>query len=177
MRGDPRLLKNSAVRISLFVQRTDGRLWERFWNGSYWVWDDTASHEQIRTILNQSGSTVVTEAGKPVGTFLNSEAAVLGSQVLGRAVPLVRGNTASTSNTDVRINLFVQSADRRLWERYWNGLRWKWDDTGKAVAGDPVAVVRGDVGSTDNAAVRINLFVRGADGMLWERFWGGSSWV
>ena len=40
------------------------------------------THAQIRTILNQSGSTVVTEAGKPVGTFLNSEAAVLQAQQL-----------------------------------------------------------------------------------------------
>jgi len=40
------------------------------------------THAQIRTILNQSGSTVVAEAGKPVGTFLNSEAAVLQAQQL-----------------------------------------------------------------------------------------------
>ena len=34
------------------------------------------THAEIRTILNSSGSAVVTTAGKPLGTFLNAEAAV-----------------------------------------------------------------------------------------------------
>lgn len=34
------------------------------------------THAEIRTILNSTGSAVVTTAGKPVGTFLNAEAAV-----------------------------------------------------------------------------------------------------
>jgi hypothetical protein len=40
------------------------------------------THAQVRTILNRSGATVVTQAGKPVGTFLNSEAAVILAQWL-----------------------------------------------------------------------------------------------
>lgn len=34
------------------------------------------AHAEVRTILNATGSPVVTDAGKPVGTFLNAEAAV-----------------------------------------------------------------------------------------------------
>jgi len=34
------------------------------------------SHAEIRTILNSTGTTVVTDPDKPVGTFLNTEAAV-----------------------------------------------------------------------------------------------------
>ena len=45
-----------------------------------------------------------------------------------------------------------------------------------AVAGALVAVVYGDkedVGAND---IRIRLFVRGADGKLWERYWNGTAW-
>ena len=32
------------------------------------------------------------------------------------------------------------------------------------------------VESADDSAVRINVFVRGADGRLWERYWDGTAW-
>jgi Subtilase family len=38
------------------------------------------THAEVRDILSQTGSAVVTDPGKPVGTFLNSEAAVLQAQ-------------------------------------------------------------------------------------------------
>jgi subtilisin family serine protease len=38
------------------------------------------THEQVKTILNQSGSAVVTDPDKPVGRFLDCEAAVLEAQ-------------------------------------------------------------------------------------------------
>ena len=47
----------------------------------------------------------------------------------GRVVALTHGNTASTVGLDVRRYLFVQGADRKLWERYWNGAKWAWNDT------------------------------------------------
>ncbi len=102
-----------------------------------------------------------------------------GKSVAGDPVILVRGNVASVDNAAVRINLFVNGSDGRLWERFWDGSKWTWSDTGLPVyvAGEPIILVRGNVASVDNAAVRINLFVRGADGNLWERFWDGSKWT
>ncbi|WJX02845.1 S8 family peptidase [Bacillus cereus] len=38
------------------------------------------THQEIRTILNMTGTHVVTDSNKPVGTFLNSEAAVREAQ-------------------------------------------------------------------------------------------------
>ena len=136
--GEP---AGSGIRINLFVRRADGKLWERFWNGSTWTWVDT------------------------------------GKQVFGGAVPLVRGNRSSTSGAAIRINLFVQGADRKLWERYWNGTTWTWVDTGRQVDGEPLVIGRGNLASTDGSAIRINLFVRGVDGRLWERYWNGGTWT
>ena len=34
------------------------------------------THQEIRIILNMTGTHIVTDSTKPVGTFLNSEAAV-----------------------------------------------------------------------------------------------------
>lgn len=47
------------------------------------------THEEIRTILNTTGTTVVTTPDKPVGTFLNAEAAV-------QAAIQARGTAAET---------------------------------------------------------------------------------
>jgi len=40
----------------------------------------------------------------------------------------------------------------------------------------PAPIVRGNVGSPGGGGIRINLFVRGEDRKLWERYWNGSSW-
>jgi hypothetical protein len=130
----------AGIRINLFVRRLDGKLWERYWNGSAWSWNDT------------------------------------GKQVLGRAVALTRGNAKSPSGGDIRINLFVAGGDRKLWERYWNGSAWSWNDTGKEIDGEPLLIARGNVRSTDASTLRINLFARGVGGTLWERYWNGASW-
>jgi hypothetical protein len=141
VRGNEASVSGSDVRINLFVQGLDGRLWERYWNGSSWSWIDT------------------------------------GRLVDGEPLILVRGNRGSVDGADIRINLFVRGADGRLWERYWDGSSWSWVDTGRLVAGNPVATVRGDVEDVAADDLRINLFVRGADTRLWERYWNGSSWT
>jgi hypothetical protein len=94
--------------------------------------------------------------------------------VAAGSVPLVlaRGNLGSADAGGVRINVFVRGANGHLLERYWDGAQWNANDTGLGDSGDPVAVTRGNTGSTDNSLVRINLFVRGANGDLWERYWG-----
>jgi hypothetical protein len=110
---------------------------------------------------------------------------------MAQPTAIVRGNTGSPDAANVRINLFVRRKDGNLWERYWDGATWTWVDTGKPAVGEPLAIVRGNTGTVDPAAVRINLFVpvlhttasggptphRHFDIHLWERYWNGAAWA
>jgi hypothetical protein len=103
----------------------------------------------------------------------------------GTPLIVARGNLGSTKGSAVRIHVFnrvpeFHSADHvevRLWERFWNGTTWVWNDTGRNVAGDPVAVSYGNLADLDGSDVRMNLFVTGDDGKLWERYWNGTTWT
>jgi hypothetical protein len=87
-----------------------------------------------------------------------------------------QGFMADPGSAGVRLNLYVRGADGKLWERLWNGSAWSWNDTGREVAGQPAAIVRGDVGGLSSDDLRINLFIIGTDGKLWEHIWNGTSW-
>jgi hypothetical protein len=193
VRGQVESTNSGAVRINLFVRRADGRLWERYWNGSTWTWVDTGKAVYGRVVPLVRGDVDDVDAnGLRINLFVQGADRKLwerywngsawswvdtGKEVDGEPLILARGNLGSASGSSLRINLFVRGVDGKLWERYWNGSAWTWVDTGKAVSGDPIAVVRGDTDSVNGADVRINLFVRGADNILWERYWNGSTWA
>jgi hypothetical protein len=193
MRGQVESTDAGAVRINLFVRRVDGRLWERYWNGSSWTWVDTGKAVYGRVVPLVRGEVDDVDADDlRINLFVQGADRKLwerywngsawswvdtGKQVDGEPLVLARGNLGSPSGGSLRVNLFVRGVDGKLWERFWNGSSWSWVDTGKAVAGDPVAVVRGEVDEVDADDLRINLFVRGADNTLWERYWNGSAWT
>lgn len=54
--------------------------------------NSSLTHEQIRTILNTTGTPVVTTADKPVGTFLNAEAAVRSARTRDFVEPDLTGD-------------------------------------------------------------------------------------
>lgn len=203
VRGNPVILQrglihstnNADVRINLFVQRSDGRLMERFWNGSTWTWRDTGRTVAGQPVILTRGSTFGTtnESQLRVNMFVRGSDNLLweyhwngsawswrntGQAVSGDPVAIQRGNTASTNAADVRINLFVRGANGQLMEHHWNGSAWSWRDTGRAVASGsvPHILVRGDQGSTSNSAIKINLFVRSSTNRLLEYHWNGASW-
>ena len=66
------------------------------------------------TILNTTGSAVVTDSTKPVGTFLNAEAAV-------RAASRARPSGPVVSWTTNRLDAFVIGTDPALYHKWWNG--------------------------------------------------------
>ncbi len=187
--GDP---GGASVRMSVFVRGSDGKLWERQWNGSAWAWSDTGQQVLGRTVVLSHGNTAST-VGLDVRTYLFVQGANrrlqqrywngaawgwsdTGLLVDGEPVVIARGNLGAVDSTGIRIHLFVRGADGKLWERQWNGSTWSWSDTGRTVAGDPVVVVYGDKEDVGADDVRIHLFVRGADGRLWERHWNGTAW-
>ncbi len=192
VRGNTGSTNGADVRLNMFVQGLDNRLWERYWNGSAWNWVDTGRSVDGEPLILARGNIGSTAGGDiRLNVFVRGADRRLwerywdgsawswvdtGRMVAGRPVALVRGDLASVSGSDVRINLFVRGEDYKLWERYWNGSSWTWVDTGMYVSDDPVVIVRGDLGSVAGSGIRINLFVKGLDGKLWERYWNGSSW-
>ena len=96
------------------------------------------THEQIRTILNTTGSPIVTDPAKPVGTFLNAEAAV--GQAAQRRV-----SGAAVSSGPSRLDAFVTGTNSRLYHKWWDGSEWRptvagYDDLGGAFRSSAEAV-------------------------------------
>ena len=93
-----------------------------------------------------------------------------------RPLIITHGKVDSPAAGDVRIYVFTRGTDGNLWLRVWDGTGWYWSNFGKRITSDPVALVRGDTGSVDFHKIRINIFVVGADGKLWELIFNGVSW-
>lgn len=181
------------VRRYLFVQGTDRRLWERYWNGVAWTWNDTnrqVDGEPVMLVRGNLGS--IDSPGIRLHLFVRGLEGRLwerqwngsawswndaGMAISGRPAGVVYGDREDIGAEDTRIRLFVRGADGRLWERYWNGSAWSWLDAGREVTEDPIVLAQGSLGSTDESRIRLLVFVKGKDGKLWERYWNGSTWT
>ena len=106
------------------------------------------THAQIRAALTSTGSAVVTDPGRPVGTFLNCEAAV-------RHVRSV---------TPGRLEVFARGGDQALWHKFQtapsNGWG-AWESLGGWI--DMLSMGQ-------NADGRLEAFVRGSDGAVWHKW-------
>ena len=152
------------------------------------------SHAQIRSMLNTSGMPIVAEAGKPVGTLLNADAAVrqAATGTVGRLEVFARGTdkavwhlwqTApnngwsgwgsvggwvdiikSARNQDGRLELFVRGADKALWHLWQTAPNNGW--SGWASLGGWVDLIE----VSNNADGRLEVFARGSDGAVWHRW-------
>ena len=126
------------------------------------------THAQIRTILRDTGGPVVTDAAKPVGTFLNAEAAVRAAAITTprRSGPVV----AWGAN---RLDVFVTGTDQALHHKWWNGSTWgpsltSYEYQGGVCTSRPEAVSWGPN--------RLDVFVLGTDRALYHKWWNGSAW-
>jgi hypothetical protein len=106
------------------------------------------THEQIRTILRTTGTAVVTDAAKPVGTFLDADAAVQ------RAAVGAVG----------RLEVFARGSDRAVWHIWQTAPNNGW--SGWASMGGAVDIIE----SARNADGRLELFARGTDGAVWHNW-------
>jgi subtilisin family serine protease len=128
------------------------------------------THAQIRAILNQSGSPVVTEAGKPVGTFLNSEAAI--SQPMAWTPNwaslggVIFSDPTVASNADGRLEVFVRGTDNNLYHKWQTAANGAWTPNWASLSG----VLDGNIGTGRNADGRLEVFVRGTDNNLYHKW-------
>ena len=93
------------------------------------------THEEIRTILRNTGTAVVTAADRPVGTFLNAEAAVRavvptwsGWEDLGG---MCTDGVAAASWAANRLDCFVIGNNRHMWHKWYSGSWSGWEDLGR----------------------------------------------
>jgi hypothetical protein len=130
------------------------------------------THAQIRTILRDTGSAAVTDPAKPVGTFLNAEAAVRSAaSALSGATPRKSGPVVAWGAN--RLDAFVIGTDRALYHKWWNGSAWGpsltgYEHQGGVCTSRPEAVAW--------APNRLDVFVLGTDRALYHKWWNGSSW-
>ena len=154
----------------------------------------TLTHAQIRAALNSTGTTVVTDAGRPVGTFLNCEAAVrsIRSATAGRLEVFARGGdqalwhkwqTAPNNgwggweslggwidllsigqNADGRLEAFVRGGDRAVWHKWQVTPGGAW--SGWASRGGWIDILT--VGRNEDG--RLEVFARGADAAVWHQW-------
>jgi hypothetical protein len=106
------------------------------------------THTQVRDILNATGSEVTTVAGKPVGRFLNAEAAV----------------RAARSGVNGRMEVFARGTDKAVWHLWQTAPNNGW--SGWASLGGWVDIIR----SARNADGRLEVFARGSDKAVWHRW-------
>ena len=152
------------------------------------------SHAQVRSILNSSGTLVVPDPGKAVGTFLNAQAALQQAAVTGngRLEVFARGadkavwhdwQTApnngwsgwasmggwvdiikSARNADGRLELFARGSDKAVWHNWQTAPNGGW--SGWASLGGWVDIIE----AARNADGRLEIFARGSDGAVWHNW-------
>ena len=94
------------------------------------------------------------------------------SAMLGNSLGGILGSPASvgvSSWSATRVDVFIQGADRALWQNTWNGTTWSgWSSLGGVTTGGP--------GAVSWSSGRIDVFVRGQDNALWHRSSDGTTW-
>lgn len=150
------------------------------------------THAQVRDILTATGGPVSTEAGKPIGKFLDAGAAVraAGAGLGGRLDVFARGtdkavwHIAQTApnngwggwaslggwvdlvklarNADGRLELFARGADKALWHKWQTAPNGSW--SGWVSMGGWIDML--EVGQNQDG--RLEVFARGSDGALWH---------
>ncbi|MCA9473170.1 MAG: S8 family serine peptidase [Nitrospira sp.] len=124
------------------------------------------THAEIRTILRNTGTAVVTDPNKPIGTFLNAEAAVRQA-----ARPMPSGPVVSWGAN--RLDAFVIGTNSALYHKWWNGSAWGpsvtgYENMGGTITSNPEAVAWGPN--------RLDVFVLGTNSALYHKWWNGSAW-
>ena len=152
------------------------------------------THQQIRTILNTTGGPVVTVPTRPVGTFLNCEAAVRAARINapGRLEVFARGGNQAlynkwqtapsngwsgwgslggwidrlsvNQNADGRLEVFVRGGDRALWHKWQVTPGGGW--SGWASQGGWIDMLT----TARNTDGRLEVFARGSDAAIWHKW-------
>jgi len=181
-------------RITVFVASDNGHLYDKYWNGREWVWQDQGIP------LGATGVAVASASGavyQPTLDRIIVFVVGLGSAHLydkywnGRewvwedqgfpagatgppGEPLLAASAVYRQKLDRIIVFVVGFDDGHLYDKYWNGSEWVWEDqgmpSGPSFLNTPSAVYQQKLD-------RIIVFVVGDDSHLYDKYWDGSKWI
>ena len=164
-----------------FVTTSDGRLFERSYDGTRWLW------------LDHGAPTSTQAAGVEPGGIMDGGRRIFIASVHGRLFEHYReedrwywrqhpdppGSYGLGSSPFLVLNnqsIFLTTATNdngnRLWERRRDGNQWSWVDHGNPshYSGERI------VSTPGSARGNTSFFVTSSAGRLWERYWTGSRW-
>lgn len=171
--------------VPTVVLGTDGQLWAGFLGQPTWTplhplavgikgapsivsWSDGRRDVFVRGGDDKLWQTTTFFAG---GDFQNWIKPVGDDGVLA-------GSPKATVLRPGRLDVFVKGTDGQVYQRFWNDASWNnsWIPLGSPA---PAATIVGDVAplwGRPTAVNRLDLFVQGSDGKLWQDNWNGASW-
>jgi subtilisin family serine protease len=130
------------------------------------------THAEVRNALRSTGSAVATTADKPVGTFLNAQAAVQAVSPSWKPWAAVGGvcrHGPAVAARRHRLDAFVINNAGALEHNHFNGLSWGgFTSLGGVCIHAPAAVGRGN---------RLDAFVIGTNGAAFHRHFDGTTWT
>ncbi len=228
----PFALSASSGRTNVFTRANDGRLLQKWFDGSSWLttWDNLAGTTINSTPAGVSWGNghmdlfeVTADGNLRHRYYLPDATGWRGWENLGHP-----GNStliyspAVISSGPGKINVFVKGADGRLWEKWFDGHGWvnTWNNLGGDMVNSSMSAISWGNGHVDlfqtasdgtiwhryylpdaigwrgweglgrpngpyiasppaavtSAYGRINIFAKGSDGRLWEKWFDGTNW-
>jgi hypothetical protein len=187
--GSPSAVYQTALdRLVVFVIGSDGHLYDKYWNGQQWVWEDQgtppgtsiisgmAPSAVYQTALDRLVAFVVGNNGHLYDKYWNGHQWVWEDQGTPPGTSIISGMAPSAVYQTAldRLVVFVIGSDGHLYDKYWNGQQWVWEDQGTP-PGTSVGLAPSAVYQT--ALDRLVVFVIGSDLHLYDKYWNGQQWV
>jgi len=191
--GKPAVVSWGPERVEVIARGKDGVVRNKIWEPSRW-WPGDEGWSSLGGQASADPMAVSWGAGR-VDVFIRTDAGVirhkwwdgsqwrpsqtgwedLGGNMLGQPV--------ATSWGANRVDLFACGSDGRVYSKVWEPSRWWPSQTGWADGGSPTSefptVCPSPLLALGAVAIepqRLDLFVRGVDGRLYNRVWEPSRW-
>jgi hypothetical protein len=172
--------------ITVFVVGNNGSLYDKYWNGSAWVWEPQKHPKGVKVF----GSSAVYQPasfplydfvggvnGKLYDLYWDGSAWAWEGQGLppGSTVQYVGGALYDPASTNP-LYVFVVGENGHLFVKYLDGATsaWVWRDQGT-----PPGTTATNVPTSvyQSKTEDLSAFVTGANGHLLENYWNGSAWL
>ena len=182
----------SIDRLVVFAVGVTQRLYDLFWSGAGWVWEDQGSPANLEVVDYDSLSAVYqasidrlvvfavayktndSSTQHLYDKFWNGAELVWEDQGTPPSTSWVTSPSAVYQAAIDRLHVFVIGGDGHLYDKFWNGAGWVWEDLETPVG---VSSVTSPSAVYQTSIDRIHVFVVGNNGRLYVTLWNGVKWV